>query len=341
MFDNVFEKVLKSKIFYALMLLFLSIWGLCKNMDIAFMLFASLIFTCALLPTVDKLSQKMSRTLATTLVLTGLIFLIAIFIVPVLLLGAYQVTEFAVEFPKYIESLDDTILSIPFLKNVSNLNIDTETFMNSIASSSSEIIEHVINFVKSFSSAFIYIFTTIVFIFFMLTDKDLIKKNYLMLFPSEIRKKAEQMTESITEKLGGYAVAQAVVSGSVWLTMTLGLLLFKIDYALILGLIAGIMSIIPVVGSALSLVICLIATYHAGWQAMLVVAIMFTISHFIENNVVRPYIYSKFLNLHPLIVFLALFVGGKYAGVVGIIFAPPFAMALCILLDELYVKKMD
>ena len=341
MFDSVIDKVVKSKVFYALILLFLVVWGLCKNMDIAFMLFASIIFSCALFPAVDRLSQKMSRTLAATAVLTGLILVIAIFIVPILILGAYQVTEFAIEFPKYIDTLDDTILSIPLLNNFSNLNIDTETFMNSVANSSSEIITYIINFIKSCSSAFIYIFTTIVFIFFMLTDKELIKKNYLMLFPSEIRKKVEQITDSITEKLGGYAVAQAVVSGSVWLTMTLGLLLFKIDYALILGLIAGVMSIIPVVGSALSLVICLIATYQAGWQAMLVVAIMFTISHFIENNVVRPYIYSKFLDLHPLIVFLALFVGGKYAGVVGIIFAPPFAMALCILLDELYTKKMN
>ena len=145
------------------------------------------------------------------------------------------------------------------------------------------------------------------FLFFFLSDKKLVKNNFLKLFPSEIREKTDDILSNISKKLGGYVVAQTLVSGSVWITMTLGLLIFKIKYALLLGLIAGVLSIIPVVGSALSLVICLIACYEAGIKTLIIVTVLFTISHFIENHIARPWVYSKFLNLHPIIIFLALF----------------------------------
>ena len=246
-----------------------------------------------------------------------------------------QIIDFIENFPKYIENLDNSLMAIPFFKAM-HISLDTSEVMSSFAASSTEMINSIVDFVKSASSAFLYIFTSVVFMFFFLADKDIISKGFLKFFPVEIRQKAGDIINTILEKLGGYVVAQFIVSASVWIVMTIGLLIFHINYALILGLIAGVLSIIPVLGSALSLIICLIATYESGIWALIIVTVMFTLSHFVENNVVRPWVYSKFLNLHPIIIFLALFVGAKYAGVVGVIFAPPMAMALCILIDELY-----
>ncbi|MCQ2753633.1 MAG: AI-2E family transporter [bacterium] len=340
MFSKIFDNSASKKNFCFLFVLALLGWFIIVNPDIAFMFFAAVAFTCALVPLVDRLSKKMNRALAATIVLLGTILVLCVFTIPIFILGAYQIIDFIENFPKYIQNLDNSLMAIPFFKAM-HISLDTSEIMSSFAASSTEMINSIVDFVKSASSAFLYIFTSVVFMFFFLADKDIISKGFLKFFPVEIRQKASDITDTILEKLGGYVVAQFIVSASVWIVMTLGLLIFHINYALILGLIAGVLSIIPVLGSALSLVICLIATYESGIWALVIVTVMFTLSHFVENNVVRPWVYSKFLNLHPVIIFLALFVGAKYAGVLGVIFAPPIAMALYILLDELYLKKMN
>jgi predicted PurR-regulated permease PerM len=312
-----------------------------KNTDVALLFFASLVFACSLTPIVDKLSQKMSRTKASIIVLSSFILILLILIVPILLISAYEIKNFTSDFPKYIDQLDETIASYPILNHIHLKPLNMSIIMNNLAIKSSDIITHITDLIENIGSIFLYLFTFVIFIFFMLVDKDVIKKTYLKFYPSEIRKKAERISDCIFDKLGGYVFAQTVISGSVWLFMTIGLILFKIKYAFILGIICGILSIIPVVGSALSLIISLIATYQCGFLTLVIVTVLYCLSHIFENNVVRPYIYSKFMNIHPIIIFMSLFIGAKYAGVTGVLFAPPIATVICILIEELYLKKMD
>ncbi len=341
MIESFLNNVLVKKRIYFAIISLLLLWFICTNPDVAIMIFASAVFACSLSPLVDKLSAKMSRTIAATLVLSGVIIAFVIFLIPVLVVVAQQVNSFSHAFPQYIADLDNTVRNTQFLQNIGISKFDTDAVASSFATSSTDILGSVADFIANMGSAFLYIFTSVIFIFFFLTDKERVKSNFVRLFPSEMREKTNTMLVTIARKLGGYVIAQVFVSGSVWVTMTLGLLALQVQYALILGVIAGVLSIIPVVGSGISLLICLVATYTAGWKVMVLVTILFTVSHFIENHVVRPYFYSKFLSLHPIIVFLALFLGAKYAGVIGVIFAPPFLMALCLLLEELYMKKMD
>ena len=340
MLDFVSQLCTKKNVYFFILFALFALFFI-KNPDVAIMFFVAIVFACSLSPLVDKLSTKMSRGLASIIVLTAVLIITAIFVIPSLAVGVYQISYFAVDFPEYIENLNGMISSNSLFKNLGIINIDMQGIINYFSNSTSDIFGDIMTFIANISSAFLYIFTCIIFLYFFLADKQLIKNNFLKLFPAEMRNKTEEILGNISQKLGGYVIAQTLVSGSVWVTMTVGLLLFHIKYAWVLGLIAGVLSIIPIVGSGISLIICLIACYEAGIKTLIIVTVLYTLSHFIENHVVRPYIYSKFLSLHPIIVFLALFVGAKYAGVIGVIFAPPLAMALCILIEELYVKKMD
>jgi predicted PurR-regulated permease PerM len=64
-------------------------------------------------------------------------------------------------------------------------------------------------------------------------------------------------------------------------------------------------------------------------------------AQWIENNFVRPYVFGKFLDLHPLIIFFSIFVTAKFLGAVGVLFAPAIAATICVLLDELYIKPIN
>ena len=156
-----------------------------------------------------------------------------------------------------------------------------------------------------------------------------------------MRTKAEDVGKIISEKMGGYLIAMLATSFSVGLVMLVGLLIMKVPYALLLAVIAAVLDIIPVVGPALALIICLIAVYDAGTTAIITVITVFILAQLIENNLVRPYVFSKVMNIHPIVIFLFLFIAAEYIGVVGVIFAPALAALVAVLFEELYLKKID
>ena len=65
------------------------------------------------------------------------------------------------------------------------------------------------------------------------------------------------------------------------------------------------------------------------------------IAQIAENNLVRPYIFGKFLDIHPLIIYLFLFITAQYLGIVGVIFAPAIAATICVLIQELYIRNIN
>ncbi len=324
--------------FYVLFALFLIfVW---KNPDISLMLFVAMVFASSLSPLVDKLSKKMNRTASTAIVVFGLIALLALIIIPILVLCAYQIGLFAVEFPKYISNIDKVIHSYPILHKLGLVNLNLYGMFSSAANYSSDLINTVLEFASKLSSLSLYFFITVIFIFFLIADKDYIKAATLKLFPSNMKEKAEGIIDIIGQRIGGYVIAQSCAIASVGIVMTLGLWIFGIPYSFLLGLITAVLDILPVVGPAIALVICLIATYESGVWALVIVTLVFAAAQFIENNFVRPYAFGKLLNLHPMLIFVFLFIATKYFGLVGTLFAPAIAATLCVLVEELYIKNL-
>lgn len=156
-----------------------------------------------------------------------------------------------------------------------------------------------------------------------------------------MRKKAEEVSNIIAEKMGGYVIALMLTSSSVGLVMLIGLLLLKIPYALLLAILTAVFDIIPIVGPAFALIICLIAVYESGTFAVVSVLSVFVLSQLVENNFVRPYVFGKVMHVHPIVIFLFMFIAAEYIGFVGVIFAPALAALIAVLYEELYLKRID
>ena len=123
--------------------------------------------------------------------------------------------------------------------------------------------------------------------------------------------------------------------------MAIGLSLLGVDYALLLGLITAILDIIPVIGPGLALLICLIVSYKVGAFTVFFIILIFAIAQLAENNFIRPFVFSKFLDLHPLIIYFFLFLTAKFLGVIGVIFAPAIAATVVVLIEEIYIKNIE
>lgn len=330
---------MKNIMFLITLLIFLVLVFTCK--DIVIMFFASFVLACSLNPIVDKMSAKIPRNLAAVIVLLVLSGLITATFVPVIIISAEEIKNFAISFPKFVDNIDDYILQMPIFQHFNYNGINFAEMMSVASASSADMINNLVNFGKNIGSAFVYIFVSVILIFNMIVDKDLIKNFYLGVFPKNMRKKAEEIGNIISAKLGGYITALFVTMFSVFLVMLIGLYICKNEYAFILALIMGVLDIIPVIGPALALAICIIASYQAGLNAVIAVIVVFSIAQLLENNVVRPYIFGKLMDIHPIVIFLFLFLAAKTMGIVGVIFAPALATLVSVLFVELYMKNLD
>lgn len=341
MFENIFQKYISAKniVFFIIAILFIIF--VTKIKDIAILFFASYVIACSLNPLVDKFSKKLKRGTASAIVLLLTVLILGSFFIPIIAMAGHEIKSFVTNIPQYIDFIKDFIISTPVLNKSQFANIEITDFISSATGFTSNFVNKSINISVNFASALIYFLAALIIIYYFMADKDKVKEGYMSLFPVQMKKRADEIIETISKKIGGYVVAQVATMTSVGIIMAIGLLLIKVEYAVLLGLITAVLDIIPVVGPTLALIICLITAYKAGPLTLALILLVFAIAQIAENNLVRPYIFGKFLDLHPLIIYLFLFITAQYLGVVGVIFAPAIAATVCVLIEELYIKNIN
>ena len=341
MFENIFQKYITAKniVFFVILILFIFI--IFRFKDIAILFFASYVIACSLNPLVDKLAKKIKRSLASAIVLTGTLAIGSLLFIPVFVIAGHEVKTFIGHVPTHIDTVRTFITNMPLVSNIDLSHFNISDFISSTSVVTSNFVNQSITASKSFASALIYFMVAILIIYYFMADKDVVKEAYMKMFPSNMKEKADGIITAISQKIGGYVLAQIATILSVGIIMTIGLLICGIDYAFFLGLITAILDIIPVVGPAIALFICLTITFKSGVVAMGLVLLVFAIAQIIENNLVRPYIFGKILDLHPLIIYLFLLITAQYLGLIGVLFAPAIAATVCVLIDELYIKNIN
>ena len=341
MFENLFHKYVNSKniLFAVIAILFLVF--IMQMQDIGIMFFASFVLACSMEPLVAKLSKKYNRNIASAIVLSIIVAVICIVFVPLIVLAGNEIGNFIESFPQYVDTIKDFINSLPITQRPNISDMDIGGMITSATGITTKIMGETINVGKNIGSGFVYLLASLIIIYYFMADKDNVKTTCLKLFPSQMRKRTSEIYDSISQKIGGYVVAQITTMLSVGVIMTIGLMILRVDYALLLGLITCILDVIPVVGPAIALIICLIATYKSGIGILIGVGIVFAIAQLAENNFVRPYVFGKFLNVHPLIVYLFLFITAKYLGIIGVVFAPAIAATAVVLIEEVYMKNIE
>ncbi len=341
MFEDLLKKYINFKniTFSFILLLFLFFIFYCE--DIAIMFFASFVIACSLNPIVDKLSKKLPRGIAAEIVTAGLLIILLCIFVPVCIVAFEQISLFISKLPEYIDNFDEFIFRAPILNKFHFLANNADNFMEQISLSSSDLLTQAVDIGKCIGKSFMYLIVSIIIIFNLVSDKEKIKNYYLRIFPSNMRKKAENVSNIISDKMGGYLVALIATSGSVGIIMLIGLLLFKVPYALLLAVLTAVFDIIPVIGPTLAIIVCILAVYESGTFTVICVIATFALAQLIENNIIRPYILGKVMHVHPIVIFLFLFIAAEYLGFVGVIFAPALAALVAVLFEELYLKKIN
>ena len=114
--------------------------------------------------------------------------------------------------------------------------------------------------------------------------------------------------------------------------------MFGVEYALLLAVVAGIVNIIPYLGPIIGAIPALVVFYFqtTSVESVFYLALTFVVVQLFDNMILKPVIYSQSVDLHPLLVFVSLIIGGMFAGVWGLILAVPIAGILSVLFGLLY-----
>ena len=162
-----------------------------------------------------------------------------------------------------------------------------------------------------------------VLIFYFVKDSTQVGSGLLAPFPNALRPYLLDLARVAEKTLGGYLRGQLILGAIVGTAVTIGLVASGIPFAGVLGIIAGISEMIPIVGPLIGGAAGILVTLATAPEKLIWVALLYLGVQLLENTFLVPRVQAGTLNLHPTAVILVIIVGGHFFGVWGIIFGPP------------------
>jgi len=176
---------------------------------------------------------------------------------------------------------------------------------------------------------------------FFTASPSLYKNGILALVPGNKKELATCIMDRISLSLKGWLKGMLLSMVLITILITIGLTIIGVPAALVLGLITGITEIIPNIGPLIAMIPGVLLGLTMGTGTAVIVALLYIVSQTIVANIVTPLIQKKMINLPPALTLMSQLIMGTLSGALGIILAVPLLAILIILVDELYVKKID
>lgn len=169
--------------------------------------------------------------------------------------------------------------------------------------------------------------------FFFLKDAKSISDRFLSSLPAaDMRFRVATFLKDVSETMAGYIRAQLLASLMVGVVVGVGLWLLGLPYPLIFGVGAGLFEFIPLVGPVtIGAIAVLVASFHSWRNALLVFAFM-AIYRVIQDYVIYPRLIGRSVEVHPVVVILAVLCGAELGGVIGVFLSVPVAALLIVCL---------
>ncbi|MCD8025266.1 MAG: AI-2E family transporter [Candidatus Gastranaerophilales bacterium] len=335
---NNFLSYYKTAIFLIMAVLVIIFVG--KIADIAIMFFGAFIVSASLLPVVNKLKNFMPRGLAVALVLLLLLAGVLLIFIP---LGMLTINQSALLIDKAPEQIDK-LLNFQLMGHSVAEFIDLADFENfgqTISSFAANILNQGFSAGKLIANSITSILMTAIMIFYLMLDEEHMKNAYLSFFPPKFKKKASEILEILKLKVGGYVLAQILSMAAVGIMTFIGLAIVHHPQTALVSFLAFILDIIPVIGSSIAVIIGAITAHDGGIGYMVLVFVIMLIAQWLQNQVAKPLLFGKFMDMHPLLIVVSLLIGAKFLGFLGVILGPAFASLVCVLVNELYIKQIN
>ena len=301
------------------------IWALFLIKDVIVLLFMAIILMSALAPIVERLEKfKIPKPLAIAMVYVILIAIIAGLI-------SIGVTPLVEQTNKLAENLPRTlgqILPANFI-DIGVIEQQVGSFTGNVVTATFTILGQIIAFIS------IGVLT-----FYLLLEHDRLDQ-LIALFSLGRETQIKRIVRRIEVKLGAWFRGQVILSLLIGVTSFIALTVLGVPYALPLAIVAGLMEVVPVIGPIISAIPAVLIAYLQSPILALFTVIAFFFIQQLENHIVVPQVMKKAVGLNPLIVILAVAMGGKLLGFAGALLAVPIAVVIQVVLEEVLEEEQE
>jgi predicted PurR-regulated permease PerM len=295
----------------------------------------AIFFALAMNPAVDWFQRHgirrrgMATGITVILVFAGLALLGLLFI-PTLV---REVNGFAQALPGYVDDITHRRGRLGFLESKYHV---TERVRTAVEEGGATRILGLtgtaLAITKGIITAIVATVTIIFMTVFMLLEGPIWMGRFYAMLPERSRARWRGVGDSIYRTVGGYVTGNLLISVIAGITSTLVLLVLGVPYAVALGLLVAILDLIPLAGATIAaIIVCTIGFIHALTAGIILIA-FFIVYQQIENHVLQPLVYSRTVQLSPLIILVSVLVGAQIAGVLGALAAIPVAGSIQVVL---------
>ena len=313
--------------------------------DIALLVLTAIIIASAIEPGVAFFTKRRFHRVAAVLVMYlmvfGALFGITYAIVPPILTEAQAFLSTA---PQYLDTLNlpTSLTGIAETARTATSYQSQSIFdtLFALQSAFADSSGGVIRFISTFFGGIFSLLLVVVLSFYFAIQSTGVEDFIRLVTPHKHEQYAVGLWQRAQQKIGQWMQGQLLLSLISGTITYLGLLILGVPYALLLAVVAAVMNLVPIFGSLIAGVFATIVAFTSGGITLaLIVAGLFLIINQFEGNLLYPLVVNKVVGIPPILVILALLVGGSLAGFLGVLLSIPVAAAIREFLSDIERKK--
>lgn len=186
----------------------------------------------------------------------------------------------------------------------------------------------------------IFTFVTILILtFYLLVESDTLFAGFTRLFPYGERSRVDTVAHKVSTKVSAWLNGQLILAGSIGLSGAAGLYLLGVPYFYVLALVCAVGEIIPVVGPVFAAIPAILVGLTVSPKTALFVALFMLGQQQFENHVLVPKVMERQVGVSPVVVIVALLIGGSLLGIFGAILAVPTAAIIQVAVEEIVAER--
>jgi len=305
--------------------------------DILILFIFALIISILFTPIIDFLNRiKVPRVLAVILVYLGFFITTSLLVYFIIPLFINEIQSFVRVLPHYFDQIAPPLrgLGIEALRGF-------EDFIMVLGRTLEEMAATIFGAVfVLFGGIFAAIFVLTIAIFISLEERG-IEKTLSLLFPKKYEGYVLSLWTKCQNKVNAWFFSRILGSLFVGVLSYAVLLFFEVRYSFSLGLLTGILNFVPTIGPIIATMIIFVIIALTNMMQAIFVVVIFTLIQQIENNIILPILTRKFIGLSPVLVLLALAIGGVLWGFLGAILAVPLLGILFEFFKEFLQKRRE
>ena len=317
------------------------IWTALAAGRVLLLVFVAILLACALEPVIDWVRSRVPIGRSGTILVVyasffAVVAVLGLIIVPI---AAAQVEEVSRELPTFFDRLREWAAGLrpaALARSVGAIVDEAASLTRPAAPDPDAIVAVGLSVAEAVGS----VLMILTIVFFWLVEHARLQRWTLSFLPADRREGAREAWNEIEDRLGRFVRGQLILMGSMGAMATVACTLLGLPSPLLLGIIAALAQLVPIVGPLLGALPPIIVGATVSFELALVVAAVFALIQVIQGNVLLPIVLRSTIGLSPFLVIVVLLVGAAAGGLIGALVAAPIGAAVLVILERLQARDV-